>query len=109
MGRFHCNIVLIRVARFVTVAPVHNNKSYPMPNNFAPICNKCRSSHQWSSMKKAFLKISQNSQVCIFIKKETPKQVFSCEFCEVFKNILRVTVSVSGPVENESSPVFRNF
>ena len=41
-----------------------------------------------------FLKISQNSQeiTCVgvlqanFIKKETLKQVLSCEFCEIFKN-----------------------
>ena len=54
-------------------------------------------------MKKAFLKISQDSQenpcvvvsfnkitgleVCNFIRKETPTQVFSCEYCEIFKNI----------------------
>ena len=25
-------------------------------------------------------------QVCNFIKKETLAQVFSCEFCEIFKN-----------------------
>ena len=42
--------------------------------------------------KKVFLKILQNSQenTCIkarnFIKKETPLQVFSCKFCEIFKN-----------------------
>ena len=51
-----------------------------------------------------FLKISQNSQenncakvsfliklqasACNFIKKETVTQVFSCEFCENFKNKL---------------------
>ena len=51
--------------------------------------------------KKAFLKISQNSQkntyarvsfliklqthACNFIKKETLAQVFSCEFCKIFK------------------------
>ena len=44
---------------------------------------------------KALLKISQNSQenICVgvsflikFIKKETPTQVFSCEFCEIFNN-----------------------
>ena len=56
---------------------------------------------QRCSVKKVFLKISQNSQentcarasfliklqasVCNFIKKETLAQVFSCEFCEVFK------------------------
>ena len=51
-----------------------------------------------------FLKISQNSQestharvsfliklqpeACNFIKKETLAQVFSCEFCEIFKNTI---------------------
>ena len=40
-----------------------------------------------------FLKVSQNSQKnacarvsCNFIKKEALAQVFSCEFCETFKN-----------------------
>ena len=54
-------------------------------------------------MKKGVLEISQNSQektctrviflnkvaglqACNFIKKETVAQVFSCEFCEIFKN-----------------------
>ena len=47
--------------------------------------------------KKVFLKISQNLQENTYvglyfliklqvIKKETPAQVFSCEFCEIFKN-----------------------
>ena len=43
-----------------------------------------------------FLEISQNSQentyarvpeACNFVKKETLAQVFSCEFCEISKNI----------------------
>ena len=47
------------------------------------------------SVKKVVLKISQNSQentyvgVCLtwnFTKKETPTQLFYCEFCEIFKN-----------------------
>ena len=47
------------------------------------------------SVKKMFLKISQNSQestcvgvawACNFIKKETPTLVLSFEFCEIFKN-----------------------
>ena len=57
---------------------------------------------QRCSVKKVFLKISQNSQenTCAslflnkvagatgnFIKKETLAQMFSCEFCEIFKNI----------------------
>ena len=57
---------------------------------------------QRCSIKKVFLEFSQNSQEntcarvpfliklqvssCNFIKKETPGQVFSCEFCEIFKN-----------------------
>ena len=66
-----------------------------------------RSSHRRCSLKKVFLKISRNSQentcarvsfliklhtfglrlkACKFIKKETLAQVFSCEFCENFKN-----------------------
>ena len=71
-----------------------------------------KSSHRRCSIKKVFLKISQNSQenTCSrvffliklrasnFIKKETLAQVLSCEFCEIFKNIffrehLRVTAS----------------
>ena len=37
-------------------------------------------------------------KACNFIKKETLAQVFSCEFCEIFKNIyflehLRATAS----------------
>ena len=54
------------------------------------------------SAKQVFLKISQCSQktpafeplvnkagalkACIFIKKEIPTQVFSCEYCDFFKN-----------------------
>ena len=52
-------------------------------------------------MKKVFLKTFQNSQEntcarvsfvtylqasCKFVKKETLTQVFSCEFCKIFKN-----------------------
>ena len=61
------------------------------------------SSHLRSSIKKVFLKISQNSQenTCVGVsilinlhasglqlyqKKETTTQVFSCEFSEIFKN-----------------------
>ena len=51
-------------------------------------------------VEKIFLKISQNSQentcarvsflrpqACNFILKKTLAQMFSCEFCEIFKNI----------------------
>ena len=37
-------------------------------------------------VKKVFLKIS--GRASFFIKKETLAQVFSCEFCEIFKNAL---------------------
>ena len=33
-----------------------------------------------------FLEISQNSQENTFIKKETPAQLFPCEFCKISKN-----------------------
>ena len=44
-------------------------------------------------VKKVFLEISQNSlenkpKACHFSKKETLAQMFSCEFCEIFKNTL---------------------
>ena len=59
-----------------------------------------RSTQQTCSLKKLFLKISQNSQenTCArvsflmklqakaFVTKETLEQDFSCEFCEIFKN-----------------------
>ena len=61
-------------------------------------------SHRSCSIKKVFLKISQNSQenacdrvpfliklqneACNFIKKEALPQVFSCKFCKIFKNTL---------------------
>ena len=51
---------------------------------------KCTEAVVWRcSVKKVFLEISQNSQLpkaCNFIKKGTLAQVFSCEFCEIFKN-----------------------
>ena len=61
-----------------------------------------RTSRWRCSVKKVFLKKSQNSQEntcaslffnkiaglkgCNFNKKETQAQVFSCEFCKIFKN-----------------------
>ena len=74
-----------------------------------------RSIHRRCSVRKDVLEISQDSQenTCArasfliklqasgsnFIKKETLAQVFSCEFCEIFKNAffiehLRVTATV---------------
>ena len=53
-----------------------------------------RSSHQRCSVRRGVLKHFTKftgkhpywSQACNFIKKETPAKVFSCEFCEIFKN-----------------------
>ena len=50
-----------------------------------PTCNaKRRSCRLEVFCKKMFLKISPKG--CNFIKKETPANVFSCEFGEIFKN-----------------------
>ena len=63
-----------------------------------------RSSHAEMFCKKVLLKTLQSSEkktsarvsflmitppACNFIKKETPKQMFSCRFCRVFKNTFR--------------------
>ena len=51
-----------------------------------------RSSHPEVFYKKLFLKMSQDSQenicakVSFLIKLQTLAQLFSCEFCEIFKN-----------------------
>ena len=64
------------------------------------------------SVKKLFLEISQihrkmpvpeplfNKVELKFFKKETVAQVFSCEFCEIFKN----TFSYRTPSVNVSAP-----
>ena len=33
-----------------------------------------------------FFNQAAGPELCNFFKKETPKQVFSCEFCKIFKN-----------------------
>ena len=33
-----------------------------------------------------FFNQAAGPEPCNFFKKETPKQVFSCEFCKIFKN-----------------------
>ena len=50
-----------------------------------------RSSRQRSSLKKVFLKnftkfTGKYLYWSLFFKKENPPKVFSCEFCEIFKN-----------------------
>ena len=57
----------------------------------------CKSSRPEVFCKKDVLRTSQNLQentrvysdrpkACDLVKKETPAQVFFCEFCEIFKN-----------------------
>ena len=66
---------------------------------------------QRCSVKKLLIEISQNSQentcarvsflikTCNFIKKESLAQVFSCEFCEISKNIFCYrTPPVAAPI-----------
>ena len=48
-----------------------------------------RSSHRRNSIKReAFLEILQNSLEPLSIRKATPTQLFSCEFCKICKNNL---------------------
>ena len=70
---------------------------------------------QRRSVKKLFLEISQNSQentcgrACfLIITKETPVQVFSCEFCEVSKNTFfhRTPLAASSTRFPNSLPIF---
>ena len=73
------------------------NWYFVMPYITEAVTRKC-------SVKKVFLKISQNLQenicarvsfliklqasACNFIKKETLTQMFSCEFCKIFKSTI---------------------
>ena len=57
------------------------------------------------SVKKVFLKISQDWQEITyarvnFVKKETPAEVFSCEFCEIFKNTYFYRTPLAAASEN---------
>ena len=74
---------------------VHLNSQINKPRSDSEVgWSKLKSSHQSCSIKKLFLKISQNSQeetcarvsflACNF-STETLAQVFSCKFCEFFK------------------------
>ena len=79
---------------------------------------------QRCSVKNMFLKISQNSQenncarvsflitmqACNLLKKEALAQVFSCEFCEIFKHnfiYIKPLVTPSGQLTVEFSHPIR--
>ena len=73
--------------------------SYQLFNYSNIISCKYRSSHRMRSIKKLFLKISQTSQDNISTRVSLAR-VFSCQFCEIFKNTfftqhLRATISVN--------------
>ena len=88
--------VISTVVDFATANFSSRTVAFPVPNLQKAIAG---SSHQRCSIKKVFLKNSQNSQentsqkihrtppeTCYFIKKETLAQLFSCEFWEISKN-----------------------
>ena len=63
--------------------------------NYSQALKTWKSSHQRSSIKRAVLNnfaISTGKHLCwspfcsSFLLKETPKQIFSCKYCEIFKN-----------------------
>ena len=60
-----------------------------------------------------FLNISQNSQentfTCNFIKKETLAQMFSCEFCEIFKNTYFCRTPLVAASRNSRNVSLSNF
>ena len=67
-------------------------------------------------VKEVFIQISQNiheniwPEACNFIKKQTLKQVFSCEFCEIFKNtfLYRIPLVATSDSGSESELVYHN-
>ena len=110
---FSCEICEISKSTFFTELPLnvphyHHPQYYYQCYNHRPLFYTVLLNHsseavgQRCSVKKMFLKISENSQentcakvsfsvksqaqACNFIKKEAVTQVFSREFCETFKN-----------------------
>ena len=66
---------------FVHVVKRSNSHSLMFSNQvFLKFCNTHRKLLGFPFNKVAGL------NACIFIKKETPTQVLSCEYCEIFKN-----------------------
>ena len=62
------------------------------------VLKKLRKFHRKTPVWKSLFNKFAGLQPCIFIKKETPTQVFSCEICETFTNTyfeehLRTTAS----------------
>ena len=49
-------------------------------------CHQHRSSHRRCYVRESVFLSAVFSTACNFIKKETLAQVFSCQFCEIFKN-----------------------
>ena len=84
-----------------------------MVGQYKPNKYLCRGSRQKGSLKKVLWEISLNSQenICDGI----PFLVFSCEFCEIYKNTFfagqhRTTASVYSNINSsEGSIVKQNF
>ena len=87
------NIISLKISHQASPnAIIDNNAALTNPVSIANAFNKyfspIRNSYQRCSIKKVFLKISQNTcaRVSFLIKLQTLAQVFFCEFCEIFKN-----------------------
>ena len=61
-------------------------KKQPFANAINNIFLKFRNIHSEISVLESLLNKVAELQACNVIKKTTPTQVFSCEYCEVFKN-----------------------
>ena len=86
----------------LVISPFYANISllYPLANGtlavaVVPGCsvknvfiNILRNSHENTFVGVSFIMKLQEPKVCNFIKKETSSQMFSCEFCEIFKNTI---------------------
>ena len=68
-------------------APVNLWVKLNIQNDEHWLCEEVENSCSKVFCKKRVLKNLQNwLRACNFIKKDTPAQVFLCEFCEIFKN-----------------------
>ena len=47
---------------------------------------KFRNIHRKTPLSESLSNKVSGLKACIFIQKETPTQVFFCEYCEIFKN-----------------------
>ena len=67
----------------------------------------CRKIHRRTPVPKFLFLLKLQAAACNFIKKETLAQVFSCEFCQIFKNTF-VTEHLSATASAFTCPQERN-